>query len=431
MKRLYNLESTKGIKLGLENILNLLDLMQNPQENFKTIHVAGTNGKGSCSAMIASILSEEGFNVGLYTSPHLTDFRERILVNGKKISENDVARILNKINPFILGQTFFEVVTAAAFQYFSEQKVDFAVLEVGMGGRLDATNVTEPLVSVITNIALEHEEYLGGSVLEIAREKAGIIKENNVLVTGERDHEILNLIKEICKKKNTCLIRAGEHGDVKYRRLDYTLYSQSFHYISENEKIKFEIPLIGKHQLNNASCAIAAVKALKRYNIKISNDNIYDGLRKTQWKGRCEVIQENPLIILDAAHNPAGISGLKDTLSEIKEIADYKNLILIVGILKTKKFKKILEIIVPAADAVILTKPDTPHAMATKFMNEYLTELNIENILIEEKVSDAVKFALSNAGKEDVICVTGSLFTVGEALRYVNKNKTKDVQKMD
>ena len=423
LKYLYNLESAKGIKLGLENITTLLDLIGNPQKNFNTIHVAGTNGKGSCSAMIASVLEKAGFKTGLYTSPHLVDFRERIKINGEKIPIEDFSRILNKIKPFILEQTFFEVATAIAFRYFSDREVDFSVLEVGMGGRLDATNVTNPLVSVITNIALEHEEYLGRNLLQIAGEKAGIIKENGIVVTAEETPGILNLIKKICAERNANLICAGEKGDVCCERLDYNLYSQNFYYISgnENKKIKFKIPLVGKHQLNNAVCAIAALKSLVKYNIKIPDDIIYSGLKKTRWLGRCEIIKESPLIVLDAAHNPAGICSLTDTLSEIKEISGYKNLILIIGILKNKNFKKMLEYIAPLAEIVIPVKPNTPLAMDAEVMQKYLIKLNIKNISLRGNVGDAVKYALTRAGCNDAICVTGSLFTVGDAMKFIKK----------
>ncbi len=428
-----NLERVKGIKLGLENVLKLLSLMKNPQENLKTIHVAGTNGKGSVSAMIASILSEAGFTVGLYTSPHLVDFRERITIGGEKISGEDFARVLNGIKPFIPDDiTSFEAVTAIMFQYFYEKSVDFAVLEVGMGGRLDATNVTKPLVSVITNIALEHEEYLGKTILQIAGEKAGIIKENGVLVTAEKNKDALDLIKKICAEKNTKIIHCGENGEnAGCEFIKYNLYSQEFYYISGGEesggqkiKIKFSIPLIGKHQLDNASCAVSAVKALKRYGIEIPDEVIYSGLKKTKWDARFQIARENPFLIVDAAHNPDGISSLLDALSDFKKISGYKNLILITGILKSKDFKKMLEIIAPAANGIILVKPETPLALDTNVMHEHLMKLNIKNVLIIEKVSDAIKYALSKADPDDAICVAGSLYTAGEALKFTGRNKT-------
>jgi len=447
---LYKLKSSKGIEFGpdrIKRIKKILALLGDPQKSFKVIHITGTNGKGSTSAMISSILEAAGFRVGLYTSPHLIEFRERILVNKNKISEADVVRIFEKIKPFISNETFFEVVTLIALKYFQEKKVDFAVLEVGMGGRLDATNVVNPLVSVITNVSLEHTEFLGNTIDKIAREKAGIIKEKSVLVTAAKEKKIINLFTEICKKKNTKIFRVGK--DVKFKRLKYDLHSQEFMYFgiqnnkekqdkkqqdkkhnNNNKKNKkqapiFKIPFTGKHQIKNALCAICAVETLNFYGIKIPENKIKKGLIDTVWQGRIEVVMEDPLLILDVGHNPACMEVLRDTLTEIKKISKYKNLILIIGILAYKDIKAMLEIISPITKEIVLTKPKTDLASETEVMENILKKIRYKGeITIKKEIPEALNYALSKASKDDAICITGSFFTSGEALNQLNSMKS-------
>ena len=391
---IYNLQRF-GIKLGLTNITHLLELIGNPQKNYKTILVGGTSGKGSTVAMISSILQEAGFRVGTFTSPHLSSFTERIIVNKKRIPEKDVVRIINEIKPAMdemekdprfQHPTFFEVTTALAFKYFSEQKVDFAVLEVGMGGRLDATNVVDSLVSVITNVYLEHTKYLGNTVKKIAREKAGIIKNNGMLITSTEDDEVFSLFKKICEEKNSRIFRV-------------------------RGKIKYKIPLLGDHQLWNASAAVGAIESLKFHDITIPEGAIKNGLKNVKWPGRLEIIQRKPLVVLDCAKDPVAMRKLKEALANFK----YDKLILVISISSDKDIQSMMNEIVPISDFVLITKHKVmgrgtdPKILAKK------VKKHSKDFMIIEDVKDAVKKGLSLSGNKDMMLVTGSLFTVGEA----------------
>lgn len=383
---IYNLKGSEhkgNFNLGLKNVKILLDKLGNPQNSLKVIHVAGTNGKGSVCAMISSILTEAGYKTGMYTSPHLKDFKERFLVNNKKISEQDLIKYFEKVKPLVTNQTFFEVITATAFLYFKEKKVDFLVCEVGMGGRLDATNLVNPLVSVITNIGLEHKEYLGETLEEIAYEKAGIIKKNKPVVTGAKG-TALNVIKKIAKEKNSKL------------------------YIIKKPK-NISLRLNGKFQLENASIALKAVEILKGgYKLKVSNESIKKGLLKTKWYGRLEFISKN--ILVDCAHNPPAIKALKKELLKIRD--KYKKLYLIIGILKDKDYKEMLKELVPLTDEIILVKPKIPRALEPKILAK---EIKKDCIIIKD-AKEALKYAKKTAGKDDLILVTGSIYVVGEVI---------------
>jgi len=377
---LYALES-KEYNLDLGNITGLLAKLGNPHEGLKYIHVAGTNGKGSVCAMLYSILQEAGYKAGMYTSPHLVRFSERIQVNNKEITNEEIAELFGKIKPFYTEETFFEVVTAMAFLYFKEKKADFVVLEVGMGGRLDATNVITPLVSVITNISLEHQKYLGKTIEKIAFEKAGIIKEGIPVVTGA-EGSALDVIKEIAKKNNSKLSA-----------------------ISKPLK-KYSLSLKGAFQQFNANIAVKTIEVLnERY--KLGIDSIKSGLLKANWPGRFEFIGKN--ILVDCAHNPAGAKVLKNELLSIKD--NYNHIILVVGILSDKDIKPMLDELVPLADKIIITRPKTSRAEEPENIAKFI---NREYIIIDD-VKEAVKKAKSIAKEKDLIVVSGSIYVIGEA----------------
>jgi len=384
-----------GIKLGLKNIRLLLKKVGSPHKKIKCIHVAGTNGKGSCCAMISSVLQEAGYKVGMYTSPHLKRFNERIKINNKEISNKDVVKYFLKTKPHITTQTYFEVVTAIAFLYFNEKKVDFLVLEVGMGGRLDATNVVNPLVSLITTISLEHTEYLGNSLLKIAKEKAGIIKKNSIVVTGTNGN-VFNLIKKIARKRKAKLVRAK-----KVKKLNGKFNINGYK--------KLELDLIGDFQLQNASNSIAVIEALRDYSIKIDKKKIKKGLKKARWQGRMQFLEKN--VLVDCAHNPAGIDVL---IKEVKKL-NYKNLILVMGILKDKDIKEMVKKIAPTADKVIVTKPKTERAAEPSIIEKEFVKYNKHCEIIKD-VRKALSHAKKNKGKNDLILVTGSIYTVGEVV---------------
>lgn len=371
-----------GIKLGLERINKLLDKLGNPQNELKAIHVAGTNGKGSVCAMLESVLMEAGYKVGKYTSPHLIKFNERITVNSEEIENNELAKLIQKIKPLHTNETFFEVTTAMAFLYFKEKNVDFAVIEVGLGGRLDATSViSRPLVSVITNVDLEHTEHLGRTVEEIAKEKAAIIKNKGIVVTGA-EGEALAAIEKFSKEKKAKLLNA--------RPTDAKLSLQ------------------GDFQKINAGIAIKTIKALKNHNVFIPKNVILEGLLKAEWPGRFQ-IEGN--LIYDCAHNPSGIAVLVNELVKLKQKTNYKNLILVIGIMKDKDIKTMAKEIKDIADKAIITKPKLERSAEPKEIARFFDDYEII-----ENVKQAVKYAKSVAKKDDLVVVTGSIFLVGEAL---------------
>ena len=423
---LYGIEKF-GIRLGLENISLILNLLQNPHNQFKSIHIAGTNGKGSTAAMTASILQSAGYKTGLYTSPHLQDFRERIRINGFMIAEEDVIDLTERIN-YELGTqnsmqlTFFEFTTAMAFMYFAREKVDFAVVEVGMGGRLDATNVLNPVVSIITEIDIEHTEHLGKNIKLIAGEKGGIIKDNGIVILSSNKTDVAEVIESICKEKNAKLYRIGR--DFGFRNAEYGMRRSKFEFHNPQSAIRnFEIPLLGKYHIINASTAIKASLIIKESGFKIDESNIRDGLKKVQWNGRLEIVSENPIIILDGAHNPAAAKALSEELKKFWN-AEYgirvNQLMLIIGILKDKDYKGIISFLAPIADYIIITKPKTDRGRIAEDLKTESLKYK-KDVEIIEDISEAISKAKSYTKSDDIICITGSFFTIGEAIKWVSK----------
>lgn len=405
---LYGLQKF-GIKFRLANISYLLATLNHPQKNLPCIHIAGTNGKGSTSAFIASMLSYAGYRVGHYTSPHLINFTERIKINTCEISKKDVVRLttlLRKKEKAIESITFFEFVTAMALCYFAEQKVDVAVIEVGMGGRLDATNVVSPLVSIITNIAREHEFYLGNSLTKIAKEKAGIIKKKSVVITGATQPRVLSLFIKRCYALHVPLYQLGKDFLLTKTSLNVYQYHGLRHSLQG-----IKIGLVGDHQTKNASLALAAIEILNEKGYYIDDSKALQGLRYVSWPGRLETVHHLPCVLLDGAHNPAAMESLRQAL--LQHFV-FKKLILVLGIMADKNIKGMMNIIVPIADKVILCTPHLDRAASTHLLSQLLDDYNVSYHQVEE-VRDAIRYALSIAHPQDVICVTGSLFTVGEA----------------
>lgn len=407
---LYDLQ-WHGIKLELSNITRMMGLLGNPQSDFKTIHVGGTNGKGSTASIVASILSSSGYRVGLYTSPHLIDFRERVRIDGVEIGKEDVALLTKEIRGLAekdnLNPTFFEFTTAMAFCYFSRMKVDLAVIEVGMGGRFDATNVIDPLVSVITNVDIDHQEYLGPSIKDIAFEKAGIIKKGVPLVSAVDNKEALSVISNRCSEAGITLYL---HGREFYSSGDYP--DNFTYYGIRRRHPSLASPLLGGHQMVNTSCALAVAELLAEKGIDITDDNIREGLRSVRWDGRLEVIQNDPLLILDGAHNKLGAAALARYLMSIKN--GKRRLILVIGVMKDKDIGSILNQLIPVSNEIIITKADYHRSAEAELVKSFIKSGSIP-IRIEERIKDAIALATSIAGTDDIICVTGSLFVVGEA----------------
>jgi len=404
----------------------LLDKIGNPHKKLKVIHVGGTNGKGSTVSMIASILQAEGYKIGVFTKPHLTDYTERITINGKKISESKVVELINEMIPFMkevekeyYHPTFFEVTAALMFKYFADEGVDFAVVEVGLGGRLDATNVVTPLVSVITNVALEHTHILGDTIDKIAKEKAGIIKKGTTLLTAAEEEDAIRLFRDICKNKNSELILVGNNSnnDIKYEKINSDLSGQKFNLELHNKKFgNLFIPLLGEHQMLNASLAVGAVEALTQYDINISEESIREGLKKTVWPGRLELIQMSPYIVLDCAKD---ILATEKLVQAINSFFDYKKLITIVSISSGKRFEGMMKDLVPISDFIFLTE----HKVKGRAIDASVLSKEVGNkpYKIVKDVKDAVKAALDMAEKDDLIVIAGSVFTVGEARELWHK----------
>jgi dihydrofolate synthase/folylpolyglutamate synthase len=391
---------------GLESIAELLSRLGNPQNEYKTILIAGTNGKGSTATMTASILESAGYKAGLYTSPHLVDVRERIVINGKKITRNDFNQIIADIKEKLKKPlTYFELLTAAAFVYFQRQKVDIAVLEVGLGGRLDATNVCRPLVSIITNIAFDHMAYLGNTLESITHEKAGIIKENGICFTAAKQKNVLQVLKNICAERKAKLYRLG--ADIKIVKQKNSFFA----YQGLHRKLSWlTITMQGEHQLANAALAVAAVELSDKNGLKIDNDAIRAGLKKADLDARLEVLQKKPLFLLDGAHNPAGVNVLCQAL---KNNFSYKRLILIFGSLIDKDYRQMLKKIAPLAYKIILTKLKTTRAELPDNMLKILEKIGYKAI-VTENVGQAIQKAQALAEKRDLICATGSFYLAGE-----------------
>jgi dihydrofolate synthase/folylpolyglutamate synthase len=398
-----------GIKLDLSNTISLASHLGNPHLRFPSIHVAGSNGKGSVAAMLQSILSEAGYKTGLYTSPHLVDYGERIRIGDEVIDKDFILRFVDDLRDEINtnGYTFFEVTTALAFSYFANNKVDIAVLETGMGGRLDSTNIVNPLISIITNISLEHVEHLGRTLPQIAIEKAGIIKNGVPTVTSVDDQEVYQVIENVCALRKSPLSTAFRNSDVKVRRLsvDRTTFD-----LGEYENL--ELNLGGRHQMANASLAISAAEELRKMGWRIEGQAVRDGLKGVNWSGRLQIFRESPLTLLDVAHNPAGTKALVDAL---EEFFPEKEMIFIFGVMADKDYGSMLKEICRKAKLIVLTKPDYKRAADPELLEKALLGENKPYEIIP-KVKQAYILALKNAKSEDVICITGSHFTVGEFL---------------
>ena len=420
---LYNLQR-RGMNAGLENMTRLMESLGCPQRCFPSIHIGGTNGKGSTAAILSSILCSQGMRVGLYTSPHLVEFNERIQINGCPIPDKAFLPLIQEIREHlpkeissplkmeeVLQPTFFEVTTALAFLYFAREGVEMAVVEVGMGGRLDATNLLMPMVSVITQIERDHCQYLGSGLEQIALEKAGIIKQGVSVVTAEDKEEPFNVIRSRALEKGSPLIRVGEnvktHGEDP---LDFSYRGSIF------SLDHLECALKGSHQINNAATAIATLEVLKEKGFSIGSQAIRSGLSRVQWDGRLQVIGEDPPILLDGAHNPSAARMLANALPGFCE--GRNGLILVVGILKDKDIDSFFAPLIPLASEVILTCPNyeraAPLSVLEKAMGPYCVPFRSIPL-----VSEAIDMARFVAKTDDLICVTGSLYTVGEVKAHL------------
>lgn len=406
--------------LNLERTRYILKLVGNPHQHLKIIHIAGTKGKGSTAAMVSSILKEGGFKVGLFTSPHLVNPRERIRIGNQLIEKKEFALFVSKIRSkleifsFSSPPTFFEIYTAVALLYFFYKKVDLAVLEVGLGGRLDATNVANSLVAVITQISLDHTRELGKDLISIAREKTGIIKEKSKVVISPQTREVLKLIEEVCKEKKAAMYQVGK--EISFERIKVSPRGQTIQVrVAGGNHWHLFLPLLGEHQAINAATAIGVIALLKEYGIFIRREAVAAGLRKVKWPARIQVLSTSPLFIVDCAHNQASAEALAKCLGEV---FPKKRIIFIVGILKNKDVEGIGRSLCGERTRIILTGINSPRALEPVSIKRRISKFCWGEIIIKQKVQDAMDYARSIATSEDLICVTGSVYLAGEALKF-------------
>ncbi len=443
----HELSQTPSNKFDLAHMRVLLKAMNHPERVFPSVLIAGTNGKGSTAATLASILRASGLKTGLYTSPHLVRINERIRVNGKEISDSDFARLhgdVDRVAERLIAQeelpwhpSFFEMMTAIAFAHFAAEHVDLAVLEVGMGGRLDATNVVEPLVSIIADISLDHQKFLGNTVGEIAGEKVGIIRPGGVVVTLPQQPEANDVIGNAILELVARGVNAAQYvPPISPASTDYLVSSAAnksrttagedrqpflcrypLHVMGK--QILVETPLVGRHQLRNVALAIAAAEELSKLGIAgITPDSLARGIRETHWPGRFQVIPARadwPEVVLDVAHNPAGAWALRSALSERY---DDRPLIFVFGAMRDKAISEMTEILFPLADRVIVTRPENPRSASPEEIRQAGSRTGTEIETVPE-IGAALERARSVSGLEAVVVVTGSIYLVGEAMRWL------------
>jgi dihydrofolate synthase/folylpolyglutamate synthase len=402
---------SRPIRLGLAPLRRLLVRMKHPERKYTSIIIGGTNGKGSIATMVATMLTAGGFRTGLYTSPHLLDVRERIRIDGCMIAAEHLRVCADAIIRQLREDlTYFEFLTAMAFLFFEQQRVDVAVLEVGMGGRLDATNVAKPAVSVISNISLDHGHYLGNTLERICREKSGIIRKNGCCLTAARQKRIFGTIKEACRKKQARFFRLGD--EIKVRKQNKGAFS--FRGLNRRYDHLY-CPLRGRHQIDNAALAVGAVTLLAEHGFSVQEEAIRQGLRETRWEGRLEILQKRPTVLIDGAHNPAGISSL---CAALKEEFCYHRLIVIFGVLDDKDHRTMLKRLSLLADNLILTRPESGRSLDPALLLPVAGQYH-RRVVIIEKPEEALLSALAAATPEDLICVTGSLYLIGAVKRFL------------
>lgn len=430
-----------GSKPGLHRIARLLNLLGNPEKEPEYIHVAGTNGKGSVTAMAASILRAAGYRTGMYISPYLEDFRERMTINGKRIPEKNLMDLANQVRPGVeqmveKGEehpTEFEIITAMAFLYFAMENCDFVSLEVGLGGRFDATNVVEPAVSIITTISFDHTDRLGNTLAEIAFEKAGTIKQGVPVVTGVVEDESFGVISSVAGKLKAPLYQVKQGLNQTPDRASQTVTCVSWSQVSSSlcgqaidvtgpgfHHSNLRVPLLGEYQQQNAAVAVAAVEAARkrtsRKPVHTGPEAIRAGLAATRWPGRFEILSRNPAIILDVAHNPEGIRALSQAVRNVPR----DKLICIYGILADKPYRESTAFIAPLCDEVILTKPDSPRSLEPAVLAEEARK-HTQKITVEPDLRRAFDLALEKAEPDDAILSCGSLYLIGPLRTHIRK----------
>lgn len=403
-----------GIKLGLENINRLLLLSGRPERKLRFVHIAGTNGKGSTAAFMAEILKYAGYRVGLYTSPHLNRFEERIVINGTSIGPRRLASLATYYKCLIekersFSPTYFEVSTAMAIKYFSEEDVDICIMETGLGGRLDATNIIKPEVCIITSISQDHMQFLGYRLSDIAREKFSIIKPGADVVAYLKEALLKRELKRICRRYKNLLILVDE--DIEYNIVERSLVRQVFTLQIDGRDVFFKLRLLGDHQVINACLAFGGINILSSKGVNVNLQHIRKGLENTYWPGRFEIINRRPYIVLDGAHNTEAIKRLRDTL---RVYFPDRELVLILGVMADKDWRSIIKELTPGARMVLACDIESKRACPAEVIARESRRFNMD-VNAFGSVKEAIDMAMEKAGDNDIICITGSLYLVGEA----------------
>ena len=416
---IFNLKLFGDVKLRLTVMEQLLARMGDPHKRLRTVHVGGTNGKGSTVAMVSSILESAGYRVGMFTKPHLTNFTERMSINGAQISEAKVIAMINGMMPAIEAvaaayqhPTFFEITAALMFKYFADEAVDFAVVEVGMGGRLDATNVVDALVSVITNISFEHTNILGDTIEQIATEKAGIVKEGSILITSSDDEAALKVFRDVCAARHASMFVVGK--DIVFEKIKSGIDGQTFH-IRTSYGRSFEalhVPLLGEYQITNAAAAIGAIETLRMRGIEIPESAIREGLAKVRWPGRMEVMQRGPYVVIDGAKD---VLATQTLAVEVPKIFKYDKLVLVVSISRDKKIDDMMRDLLAIADYVVATRHKVKGRAIEPAELANDAEAAGKPSTVVDDSKEAVREAIKIAGENGLVLVAGSIFVVGEA----------------
>ena len=419
-----------GSRLGLENVSRLLDILGNPHRDLRIIHVAGTNGKGSTCSFINSMLIYQGYNVGLYTSPYLEEFNERIKINNVNISDEDLAQSVSRVSDAISQMieegcdhpTEFEIITACAFLYFRDRDVDFAVIEVGLGGRLDATNVCIPLVSAITSISMDHTEYLGDTLARIAFEKGGIIKNKRPVVLYQQSDEVESVISSICSERDSELF-ITENDKIEY--ISEGMSSQSVNLeVMGHFYSGIEISLPGRHQARNLAVALSVLRLLEISSdiSQVDTEALYRSIRETRWPGRMEVIKTEPLTIIDGAHNPDGAAILSES---VDRYLVGKKINLVFGMLRDKDILSVAKLLAVRADRIIITEPESPRAASSAEVHGIILEAlrgeDVPDITEIPDIEEAVRRAQSMAGDGEAVIYAGSLYMIGRVRSLLRK----------
>lgn len=418
-----------GIKPGLDRISYLLNTIDNPQNKFISIHIAGTKGKGSVAAMLASVLQESGYRTGLYTSPHLLKFNERIRINGKMISDEEIASSVERLihNGKAVDSTFFEITTALAFDYFYKSEVEIAIIETGMGGRFDSTNVINPILSIITSIGLDHQEYLGNTIELIAKEKSGIIKYNTDVIISDSNNELRSIFQNCADSNKSKIIFTNDHKRVEHRRVNQELASDySINYMGE--AIDIALPLPGEHQKANLEAVIIASELIQsrfRVTVQSLTSGLQNVIHNTGFIGRIQKIRESPILIIDTSHNEISVAALIDTL---KTWNPEKKYAFVFGIMSDKNISEILRLFEPYCSTLILTQPATERSADIHLLESIALEAGFQNVKLIPQCNEALNFAFRN--NEDLV-ITGSFYLIGEILPTLKAKFPEKFNKFD